>query len=489
MGVPFVAPPVGSLRWANPVPPTPWSDVLPTRKFKAGCPQKCVLPANTCPDEISEDCLYLNVYAPRLANVSTPQPVMVFIPGGHFDAGTAGCILYDGSTIVSSSNVVLVTINYRLGFLGWLTNVSPGNFSIEGNFGFMDQIFALRWVRDNIAAFGGDPNQVTLYGQSAGSSSTRAHLMSPLSAGLFHKAILQSDPLSLPFRDTADATTLGVTFTDELKCSDINCLRSKTVEEILLAQDAVDNQINLDRPIIMFLPIAPTVDGSVIPHHTFDAFQKGEINKVPMIFGATSEDALLFIYKAANFSLTDVEYYAILAFLYGIDAFSISKEYPAYPDVGDKRPAVGFLGTHYIFDCPARYVESLFHNLTSSLYLYQWDHAISPALWGPDYWFCYGHVCHGSELPFEFAGTEVQKLANWSDEERQLSRSIIGYYTNFARTGNPNSGHYIPSLNWPKWDPQTLQSMHFQTPQNTIDSGLLKNYCDFWDKLGYKYGW
>eukprot|EP01124_Arcella_intermedia_P015645 TRINITY_DN2219_c0_g1_i2.p1 TRINITY_DN2219_c0_g1~~TRINITY_DN2219_c0_g1_i2.p1 ORF type:complete len:533 (+),score=60.77 TRINITY_DN2219_c0_g1_i2:28-1626(+) len=491
LGVPFVSPPIGDLRWANPVPPTPWTSILPTQSFKAGCPQKCDLPPNTCPQDLSEDCLYLNVYTPRAANLTTPQPVMVYLPGGHFDQGTSGCLLYDGSTIVPSSHVILVTLNYRLGFLGWLTNVGQGNFNIAGNFGFMDQIMGLKWVRDNIAAFGGDPNRVTVFGQSAGAASIRAHMISPASKGLFHQAIIQSDPLPIPLRATDDASSTGKLFTDQLNCQDINCLRGKSVDDIVSAQEVVAKKVNWGRIIETFLPLVPTVDGTIIPYHTFDAFEKGLVNQVPLIIGDVSEDALLFIYKAANFSVNDLEYEAVIAFIFGTDAASITEKYPPYPFFGDKRPAIGFLGTHYIFECPARYIDRLLYknNPSSPVYLYQWDHAIDAKLWGPNYWYCYGHVCHGSELPFEFAGTEVLKMVNWTVAEQQLSQSIIGYYTNFARSGDPNVGPYKVSLNWPQWDPQNLNSIHFEVPQNTIQKGLLSDYCDFWDPLGYRHGW
>jgi len=208
-GIPFVAPPVNELRWTFPLPPpAPWSpNTLQAINWRAGCPQKCLLPPHTCPDTMSEDCLYLNIFTPRLANLTQPQPVMVFLPGGHFEQGTAGCTLYNASSMAAASNLVIVTVNYRLGFLGWLTTED-----LIGNFGFSDQIQALQWIKDNIAPFGGDPTQVTLFGQSAGATSLRAHLTSPSSKGLFHKVISQSDPFTLPMRDASDAINFGLLF-------------------------------------------------------------------------------------------------------------------------------------------------------------------------------------------------------------------------------------------------------------------------------------
>jgi len=157
---------------------------------------------------------------------------------------------------------------------------------------------------------------------------------------------------------------------------------------------------------------------------------------------------------------------------------------------GDKRPLLGIVGTDYIFTCPARNIEQLVHaSSPAPLYLYQWDYAIADALWGPSYDFCYGKVCHGSELPFEFAGSELHKFVNFTDSEKTLSQSILGYFTNFAHSGNPNVGPYKPTLDWPLWDPINLQNIHFTTPQNDIQKQLLKDYCNFWDGIGYEHGW
>lgn len=168
-GIPYAAPPAGPLRWKPPMEPTPWTETKNTVEFGAQCPQYCNMPDGMCANETSEDCLFLNVYRPGNISLSTKLPVMVFIPGGHFDMGTAGCRLYEGRYFAQKGQVVLVTINYRLGVLGFMVDTKRG---IEGNYGFQDQRLALQWVQKNIANFGGDPNQVTLFGESAGASST-----------------------------------------------------------------------------------------------------------------------------------------------------------------------------------------------------------------------------------------------------------------------------------------------------------------------------
>ena len=168
-----------------------------TQAFSPGCPQNCELPPKTCPDTVSEDCLYLNVFTPREDYLQSngPQPVMVWFHGGRYEQGSASDILYDGSFMANASGVIIVTANYRIGVLGFLVTGS-----LQGNYGWQDQRSVLLWVQNNIANFGGDPNSVTVFGQSVGGISTALHLTSPSSVGLLHKAIIQSDPFTLPVK-------------------------------------------------------------------------------------------------------------------------------------------------------------------------------------------------------------------------------------------------------------------------------------------------
>uniref|UniRef100_A0A6B2LBL1 Carboxylesterase type B domain-containing protein n=1 Tax=Arcella intermedia TaxID=1963864 RepID=A0A6B2LBL1_9EUKA len=300
---------------------------------------------------------------------------------------------------------------------------------------------------------------------------------------------MQSDPLPIPERETADASAYGKQFVDQLECNDLDCLRSKTIEEILEVQGSLLDNININHPLAMFLPLVPTIDGTTIPFHFFDAMEKGLWNRVPIIIGADSEDGRPFVYETANFTVNAIEYEAFVLLLFGMDAVSVTEYYP--PNLtGDSRDMLSTLITHYIFECPARYVENLIYSHSPSIpiWLYQWDHPVSAVLWGPD-WYCWGRVCHSSEVPYEFASQQILNLVNFTAEEKNLSHSIMGHFTNFARTGNPNVGPYQPSLQWPLWDPKNLLSLHFTVPQNTIQQALLSNYCDFFDTIQYRHGW
>eukprot|EP01127_Copromyxa_protea_P023276 TRINITY_DN867_c0_g1_i1.p1 TRINITY_DN867_c0_g1~~TRINITY_DN867_c0_g1_i1.p1 ORF type:complete len:520 (-),score=126.15 TRINITY_DN867_c0_g1_i1:34-1593(-) len=481
-GVPYAQPPVNNLRFASPVPPTAWSSVLPTKQWQPGCPQNCDLPPHTCPHATSEDCLYLNVYTP-VTNSSKPLAVMVFIHGGHFDQGSSGCLLYDGGKFVTQGDVILVTMSYRLGALGWLATDD-----LSGNYGFLDQQLALKWVQQNIKAFGGNPNQVTIFGQSAGGNSVRAHMVSPSSKGLFQQAIIQSDPVALPMQNLDQAQQLGTFVLKELGCNDTACLRTKSVADVLSVQILAEKQIFFGHPLTLFLPFCPIVDGVLIPNHIFDALGNGTINNIPLMIGTMSEDAFLFVYKAIKSKLNTVEYETALALLFGDIVLDLNSQYPA-PLIGDKRPTFSVMGTDYIFTCPARHELDLINTKFpgTPTYMYQFNHVLSFDAWGPDFSFCAGHVCHGSEIPFEFDPPELHNYVNFTSAEQVLSGTIIDYFTNFAKNGNPNVGNPV-SLNWPKWTPSTPTNLEFNTP-NKLNTNLRKEHCDFWDQHGYHYGW
>lgn len=327
-GVPFIKPPLGQLRFSAPQRADPWNQVLDTKKWKPGCPQRCILPPGTCPEETSEDCVYLNVYTPRLNSQAKNDklPVMVFLPGGHFEQGMAGGELYDGGFVANRTNVIKVALGYRLGALGWVTDEALG---LTGNYGLMDQRMGMDWVKRNIAAFGGDEDNITLYGQSAGATSIAAHLVSPRSKGLFHKAILQSNPFTLPLRPTNDASVLGAKFNKLIGCDTVNCLRTKSTDAILDAQHESAAKFNLTQPLVRFLPWVPTIDGTdEVPLQFIDAVVEGKYHHMPMMMGATSEEALLFIYMASEKKVTDAMYLLAVSAIFRLQAPKVLKQYP-----------------------------------------------------------------------------------------------------------------------------------------------------------------
>ena len=197
-GIPYAAD-AKTRRWQNPVPPKPWTATRDAFEDGPGCPQVCVLPSIACPPVQSEDCLYLNVFTPLLTSEAL-TPVMVFIHGGDYVQGYGGGPLYDGTPMANSSGLILVALNYRLGALGFAYAGDLAGGQLAGNYGFLDQRLALKWVQDNIKNFGGDPGRVTIFGQSAGAMSVALHLVSSGSRGLFSAAIIESEPLGLPLR-------------------------------------------------------------------------------------------------------------------------------------------------------------------------------------------------------------------------------------------------------------------------------------------------
>lgn len=500
LGIPFAEPPVGSLRWADPQPAKSWApNVLLTQKFKPGCPQRCNLPPHTCPEIISEDCLYLNVYTPRGASPNSQLPVMAFIPGGRFEQGGAGVILYNSSLVVNRTNVIIVTINYRLGALGFLyfnphKSNQPSD-KLAGNFGFHDQLLALQWIRRNIAAFGGDPKHVTLLGQSAGASSTAAHMISSSSAGLFQQAIIQSNPITLPLQTLSYGNKLGTRFTEDAKCNIkhatgqtmIECLRQQSIDVVLDAQQSSENHLSLLYPLKVFLPWTPIVDGIDILQQPVEAFAAGKFTSMPTMLGTVRQEGVIFVYEAWEKPVSQVEYDAVLLGVFHENVLEVLSMYPL-TNTSDARSALATMATDYIFVCPNRVVTRAIAKSSEGrnhTFLYHFDHVLSfdESAWGPNYTFCFGQVCHGSELPFEFHSYGDNTPTS---DETKLARDIIIFWTNFAWSGNPNIGPNVPSIQWPVYTAESDLNMRLSTPPQ-IQQNLLREICDQWDGIGYHY--
>ncbi len=324
LGIPFAAPPTGDLRWQPPQPPTPWTTPRDATVFGNHCPQ-AFSPFGLETD--TEDCLVLNVYVPVHrgfpADARRHRPVMVWIHGGAFSVGESD--VYDPARLVAQ-DVTVVTINYRLGALGFLahpalTAESPDG--ISGNYGLLDQQAALRWVQRNIASFGGSPHRVTIFGESAGGFSVHAHLASPLAAGLFQRAIVESGAFfTQPTLAAAEPT--GTAFAIAVGCSDQTaaCLRAAPVDQILA---------NWGTGLSSTTPV---IDGVVLPQPLRNAFARGEFNRVPIIEGSNQDEFRLFVallYDLVSAPLTADQYDAAVASLLQIPldfAAAITSHYP-----------------------------------------------------------------------------------------------------------------------------------------------------------------
>eukprot|EP01117_Protostelium_nocturnum_P016133 TRINITY_DN6330_c0_g1_i2.p1 TRINITY_DN6330_c0_g1~~TRINITY_DN6330_c0_g1_i2.p1 ORF type:complete len:335 (+),score=81.98 TRINITY_DN6330_c0_g1_i2:42-1046(+) len=281
-GVPFAAPPIGENRWRDPQPLSKWTGVRNATEFAMACPQGATLmpPAGRPAIGISEDCLYLNVYSP-IAESSSALPVLFFIYGGGFQMGDASALVHRAQKLAEKSNNIIVVPNYRVAAFGFLN--LGGN--ITGNFGLKDQAKAMQWVQENIAAFGGDPNRVTLFGQSAGAMSVGIHLTSPFTEGLFQRAIMQSNPLGIGLRVQKNAVKVGRLFMKFVGCADENCLRRKSMNDLVKAGDkflSLINNVNLNGTGFT-LPWGPTVDGVIVVGQPIRLFSQGKFRKIPLV--------------------------------------------------------------------------------------------------------------------------------------------------------------------------------------------------------------
>ncbi|MBI4852016.1 MAG: carboxylesterase family protein [Acidobacteria bacterium] len=472
-GIPYASPPVGNLRWRAPQPAAKRTDVLEATQFGSPCSQ---------PDAGkvigSEDCLSLNIWSPKTKE-SSPRPVMFFIHGGGNVTGSADVIafgvrLYDGTFLHDLGGVVVVTINYRLGPLGFFSH--PGlsaedrENGVSGNYGLMDQIFALQWVQKNIANFGGDPNNITIFGESAGGRNVLALVSSPKAKGLFQKAIVESGaPLFIetPLRtDTTgiSAENIGLRTSQSLGCekgiaSPTVCLRNSTPEQLLKA-------LTPDELGFSGFQYGPIVDGVIIPDKSTTILTSGNYNQVPLMIGTNKNEFLSFI-PGLNIKLDNqADYESALRLNFGDKAPEIAKRYPI-SDYGSPTLALDAVFTDFAFLCPARTAVRLTSINQPKTFYYQFTQTIKSVESLGSF--------HGLELGFVFRTVSNVKLATISKKEIKLADKMLAYWTNFAKTGDPN-GKNLPK--WPAYNNSTDMNIVLNTKIKT-DTGLRKDFCSF----------
>jgi para-nitrobenzyl esterase len=470
LGIPFAAPPLGELRFAPPEEPPAWEGVRDAGNFGERCMQYGGIG--------SEDCLFLNVYRPAAHRPNQSYPVLVWIHGGSYLHGYGAD--YDPSRFSHENNIIVVTINYRLnafGFLALPSLTAESDDAESGNYGLMDQQAALRWVQSNIGAFGGDPTNVTIDGESAGGWSVCSHLASPLSAGLFSKAIIQSGScFALPL---ATAEQLGSKYAAALGCADAqtatDCLRALPAD--VLAQAATE--------VFVTGNTATVVGGRVLPVSPQQAVSTGNYNRVPVLMGNVRDEMRLF--GTIAYPLSPQTYPLTLAYcLPQLPVDRILSEYPAssyaepiYALTTALSDSGGWLP---IGNCLSRNLATIF-SATTDTYLYEFDdpnapYALSDLVPVPD-GYAMG-ATHGSELAYLFDLPSV-KHEDLTREQQRLSTRMIQYFGAFARSGNPNSPL---SPFWPKYHPRTDLVMglrpHFTHP---ISDFAQAHHCDFWNAL------
>lgn len=505
LGVRYAASPTGTLRFARPVAPAPVSGIVEATSFGSPCPQNAS-PFGTASTD--EDCLFLNLYVPG-AGVSSHNslPVMVFFHGGAFINGAGS--LYDPTNLAIQGNAIVVTVNYRLGILGFMADAAlsaEAENGVSGNYGLSDQQFALEWVRQNIGAFGGNPHDVTIFGESAGGLSVCANIVSPAASGLFQRAISESGPCAIPEPTLAGAETQGAAIVANLGCNDatdaataVACLRRVSIRTILAAQNAITSAASLSSLAAFF----PNVDGVIIPLQPIEALVLGEYNHVPMIEGTNHDEGRLFVALAFDLNpeagpLTAAEYPAAVqsvaatlvtesgGLLGGSNGSSgadqadvqlitdeILREYPlnrfSSPGV-----ALGAILTDSLFSCTANIANEVF-SLEVPSFGYEFNDENAPMLFLPPVSFPYG-ATHTDELQFLFSFPGVASRLDASEET--LARTMKAYWTNFAKNGNPNF------FGVPNWAPFTIladnvQSLTPPTPAIELDFAT-EHKCDFW---------
>lgn len=461
-GIPFAAPPVGELRWKAPQPVIPWSGVKECTAFGAECPQ-APYPAGSLyyrdPQPMSEDCLFLNVWT--AAKAGEKKPVMVWIHGGALTRGSGSASVYDGTNL-AKQGVVLVTINYRLGPLGYLahpelTQESPQHSS--GNYGVLDQIAALKWVKKNIEAFGGDPGNVTIFGESAGSWSVNILVATPLAKGLFHRAIGESGATFGTSYTLKEAEKSGQAFAKAGGASSLKEMRAVSAEKLIQFFDK--------DPEGRKFTTSTNVDGWVLPKSTREIFAEKKHNDVPVILGSNANEmTTLTVPATIPKSLTT--YRKLVATLFGDLAEEHAKLYPANSDA-EVRDAYLSSSRDLTFTWGMRTWARATVAGKSKAYLYYFNHVPpNPAskLLG---------AYHAAEIVYVFGNLNQQRAL---EEDKQVSKALMGYWVNFAKTGNLN-GKGLPE--WKPYDKANEPYLDISSPPQTKNH-LLKPQLDFVEK-------
>ncbi|XP_055892358.1 cholinesterase 1-like [Biomphalaria glabrata] len=497
-GIPFAKPPVGPGRFKPPEKVANWSIPVNATQRPNACWQNIDSSFNRSPKvemwnpntKMSEDCLYLNVWLPNTTGV---KPILVWIYGGGFFSGSSALDVYDGSVLAKKNNVIVVSFNYRVGALGFLYT---GDAECPGNVGLLDQVMALQWIKENVLNMGGDPNTITLFGESAGAVSVGFHLMSNLSRNLFNNAIMMSGSpiVDWGIKTREDALNRTQSLASDLGCSSknlttlVNCLRDITSER--LTQGILKLFRTYFDP-----PLAAVVDGYFLLQHPKDLLRDGQVKKTKLIMGVVKNEGSYWL----TYGLPDI--FNVSSIYIGPTNYlsTVSQVLAPFGENYTKTIVRDIVANEYYdtlppWEKPTSYLESL-ENLSSDtlfkcsvvtfaqlytlyvggeVYMYSYEHRESILDW-PE-WF---GVPHGYELGF-FFGVPFKNSSIYRASELSLSEEVMKRVANFARTSNPN----YPEVKvvWPQYSFPNVSYLEITENSTSVKVGLRQRSCDFWTK-------
>jgi para-nitrobenzyl esterase len=497
LGIPYAAPPLGDLRWRPPAEPPRWTQPLDAVSYGDFCAQNSDCYPGFGHTGGSEDCLYLNIFVSHTAAPGESLPVMIWIPAGGFIGGASTD--YDPSALVRDGNVVFVSFNYRVNLFGFFSHpaINAEDHAV-GNYGIMDQQAALRWVARNIAAFGGDPTNITIFGQSAGGGSVLAHLASPLSAGLFHKAIIQSaslpDSIAIPAVETLQDRGIQLGQQAGLHQQLAADLRGLSVSELMSLNAMPPGQFGNGR-----FNFGIMEDGQVVPRGVIERFQTGQFHQVPVIIGNTADEFCWFqamIELASGWIISPADYPVVLGLALtnatqaGLISFTVPEHaiadvldrYPVHDYPAPARALAGAIGDAGICTGVRRAARTL-QEWMSQVYVYEFDEPDSPVAW-PVASFPYGSA-HTQELQYLFplfcGGSGAAHPL--SPTQQHLAALMVHYWTSFAWYGMPTAAASV-APRWQPYDPARDNVLLLHTPVPIeVEDWSSRHQGGFWDSF------